>query len=371
MLTNTALPLRSRERKPLVSPQTGAKRLTITSILVPLDFSPASFNALDFALPFAERFDASVHLVHVFDFDYPPSMLAAMPMIIPESRLAQNAKSRLEEIAKKLALSPDNVHVVAGRAYRAICELAGKIGTELIIAAASGQSALEHVLLGSTAERIAQHAPCPTLVVRGWQKSFFKTNGNGTAGRATHLRKILVPLDFSDCSMVGLKYAIRFAESSTAELVLLNSVSVPSFAPYGAYGDQGLTAANHYAWLTAEKEMSQLSSVLVALGINAEPVVESGVPAHQICLYAQNHEVDVIITATHGKTELKHCLLGSTAEQILRHAPCPVLVVPGKEKRAAHGQIDTERPRGTSQNLQCKHQQRRSAMTCLQRLKIR
>jgi hypothetical protein len=117
--------------------------------------------------------------------------------------------------------------------------------------------------------------------------------------------------------------------------------------------------------------MSQLSSVLVALGINAETVVESGVPAHQICLYAQNHEVDVIITATHGKTELKHCLLGSTAEQILRHAPCPVLVVPSKEKRAAHSQIDTQRPRETSQNLRCKHQQKRGVITCLQRLKIR
>src|SRR5215475_7854110 len=205
MLTNTALPLRSRERKQFVSPQTGAKRLTITSILVPLDFSPASFNALDLAVPLAERFDASVHLVHVFDFDYPPSMLAAMPMIIPEARLAENAKSRLKDIAKKLPLSPDNVHVVSGRAYGAICELAGKISTDLIIAAATGGSALEQVLLGSTAERIVQHAPCPTLVVRGWQRSFFKPNGNGTAGRTTHLRKILVALDFSDCSMAALE----------------------------------------------------------------------------------------------------------------------------------------------------------------------
>jgi Universal stress protein UspA and related nucleotide-binding proteins len=301
--------------------------------LVPLDFSPASFKALDFAVPLAERFSATVHLVHVFDFDYPPSMLAAMPMIIPESRLAQNAKCRLKDIAKKLALSPYNLHVVSGRAYRSICELARKIGTELIITAASGQSALEHVLLGSTVERIVQYANCPTLVVRGWQRSSFKTNGNGTAGRATHLRRILVPLDFSNCSMVGLEYAIRFAERSSAQLVLLNSVSVPSFAAYGEYGTRGLPAANHYAWLAAENRMSHLSSMLVARGIDAETVIESGVPAHQICLYAQNHEVDLIVTATHGRTGFKHLLLGSTAEQIVRHGPCPVLVVPSKEKR--------------------------------------
>src|SRR5262249_14892921 len=152
---------------------------------------------------------------------------------------------RLKDIAEKLALSPHNLHVVSGRAYRSICELARNIGTELIIAAASGQTALQHVLLGSTAERIVQHAPCPTLVVRGWKRSFFKKNGDATAGRATHLRNILVPLDFSRCSMVGLEYAIRLRESSSGEFVLLNSMSVPSFAPYGAYGDRGLTAANH------------------------------------------------------------------------------------------------------------------------------
>jgi nucleotide-binding universal stress UspA family protein len=334
MLTTTALPLKSRGRKQLVSPQTGTKRLTITSILVPLDFSPASFKALDFALPLAECFGAKVHLVHAFDFDYPPSMLAAMPMIVPESRLAQNAKRRLKDIAKKFALSPHNLHVVQGRAYRAICELARKTGAELIITAASGQSALEHVMLGSTAERIVQHAPCPTLVVRLRQRSFFKTNGNGASGCATHSRKILVPLDFSDCSIAGLEYAIRFAESSSAQLVLLNIVSLPSFAAYGEYGNRGLPAAKHYASQAAEKEMCPLLSILVARGIDAETVIESGVAAHQICLYAQNHEVDLIITATHGRTGLKHLLLGSTAEQIVRHGPCPVLVVPSKEKRA-------------------------------------
>ena len=117
MLKNTALPLRSPKRKQLVSLRTEDKGLTITSILVPLDFSPASLNALDFTLPLAKRFDASMHLIHVFDFDYPSSMLAAIPTIIPESRLAQNAKRRLEEIAKNLALSSDNVHVVSGRAH--------------------------------------------------------------------------------------------------------------------------------------------------------------------------------------------------------------------------------------------------------------
>ena len=299
---------------------------------MPLDFSPASFNALDFALAFAERFKAGVHLVHVFDFDCRSTIFAAMPMIMPESKLAESAKRGLKDVARRLALSPQNVHVVSGRAYQAICELAVNLGTDVIITAANGQSALQHVLLGSTAERIVQHAPCPTLVVRGSHGSLFKTNGDATARRTTHLRKILCPVDFSSCSMVGLEYAIRLAAASGAELVLFNSVSLPSFAPYGVYGDRGLSAAKHYAWLTAEKEISQLRSKLVAQNVNAAIMIESGVPAHQICLYAENQEVDLIVTATHGRTGVKQFMLGSTVEQIVRYGPCPVLVVPCKRK---------------------------------------
>ena len=140
-------------KKQVVSPETGTNPLTIKSILVPLDFSPASFKALDYALPLAEGFGARVHLVHAFDFDYPSSILAAMPIILSEATLVCNAKRHLTGIAKKFAIPVQNLHIVQGRAYRTICELAQKLGTDLIVTAACGRSALENVLLGSTAER--------------------------------------------------------------------------------------------------------------------------------------------------------------------------------------------------------------------------
>jgi len=140
--------------------------------------------------------------------------------------------------------------------------------------------------------------------------------------------------------MAGLTFAIRFAQAASAQLVLLNSVPVPTFAPYGEYGGRYLSVANHYGKEAAEKEMSQLSSSLRARGIDAETVIALGVPTHQICLHAQNHELDLIVTSTHGSTGLMHFLLGSTAEHIVRHAPCPVLVVPDlhREKRQTGSQ---------------------------------
>ena len=335
--------LKRPRKKRVVLLETGTNPLTIKNILVPLDFSPASFKALDYALPLAECFGARVHLVHAFDFDYPSSILAAMPTILSEATLVCNAKRHLTGIAKMFAIPVQNLHIVQGRAYRTICELAQKLGTDLIVTTACGRSALENVLLGSTAERIVQHAPCPVLVVRERQRNPSQGNGYKSSGRAIRLKKILVPLDFSECSMAGLAFAIRFAQASSAQLVLLNSVPVPTFAPYGEYGGRCLSAANHYGKEAAEKEMSQLSSTLRARGIDAETVIALGVPTHQICLHAQNHELDLIVTSTHGSTGLMHFLLGSTAEHIVRHAPCPVLVVPDLHREKQTGSQSNRR----------------------------
>jgi len=333
MTKKASLFLKRPRKKQVVSPEIGTNPLTIKSILVPLDFSPASFKALDYALPLAECFGARVHLVHAFDFDYPPSILAAMPIILSEATLVCNAKRHLTDIAKKFAIPVQNLHIVRGRAYRTICELAQELETDLIVTAASGRSALENVLLGSTAERIVQHAPCPVLVVRQRQRNLSQRNGYKNSGCAIGLKKILVPLDFSDCSMAGLAFAIRCAQASSAQLVLLNSVPVPTFAPYAEYGGRCLSAANHFGKEAAEKEMSKLRSTLRTREIDAETVVALGVPTHQICLHAKNNEFDLVVTSTHGSTGSTPFLLGSTAEHIVRHAPCPVLVVPNLRRK--------------------------------------
>jgi len=63
-------------------------------------------------------------------------------------------------------------------------------------------------------------------------------------------------------------------------------------------------------------------------GVKSEPVLTEGSPVLDICQFAKDHDVDLIITSTHGLTGLKHVLIGSVAEHVVRHAPCCVLVVP-------------------------------------------
>ena len=325
-----------KKRIALESParKSKAEPFQVKSVLVPLDFSRPSFKALEYALPFAERFGAKLHLVHAFDYDYPMSTFSAMPLAIPEAEIARRAERRLQDVAKiyEIALAPENCHVVKGRAYHAVCQLAQKLGTDLIITTTRGHTGLQHVFLGSTAERIVRHAPCPVMVVREHERDF--VHGNERASkRDMVLKKILVPVDFSDCSMAGLGAAVRFAQVWNAQLVTFNCVPLQTFAAYGEYGGRDLTALTNYAQSAAKEEMDELISSLKSQNIAAIGVIELGVPAQAICDYARQHDVDLIITSTHGSTGLTHILLGSTAEHVVRYAHCPVLITPSHPRK--------------------------------------
>lgn len=303
------------------------------NILVPLDFSRRSLKALKYALPFAERFGSTVDLVHAFEYEYPMSMLAAMPLAMSEAEVARTARRRLQATAKKHAvvLAPENCHVVKGRAYHAVCQLARRLETDLIVTTTHGHTGLRHVFLGSTAERIVQHAPCGVLVVREHEREFVHETGNGAKSKkgTIQLKKILVPLDFSDCSMVGLESAVRFAQNWDAQLVAFNCVPFQTFAMYGEYAGRDSTALAQYAQKAAREQMDEIVSSLRSQEIIVQGVVALGAPAQNICDYARAHDVDLIVTSTHGSSGLMHVLLGSTAEHVVRYAHCPVLIMPG------------------------------------------
>jgi len=277
-------PRKSKRIAPRAAKEPKAGSFQIGSVLVPLDFSRASFKAIDYALPLVQRFGAKLHFVHAFDYDYPPATLAVMPLALPEAEVARRAKRRLQDIAKKhhAAFPAEAFHVVKGRAYHAICELARKLETDLIIATTHGRTGVKHLFLGSTAERIVQHAPCPILVVREHEREFFHAYGDRSK-TTLQLKKILVPVDFSGCSMAGLEYALRFAKVWGAQLVAFNCVPPSLFPAYGEYGRRDLTALNDYAQEAATEEMKELISKLRLQEIIARGVIGDGVPARAIC----------------------------------------------------------------------------------------
>jgi nucleotide-binding universal stress UspA family protein len=146
-----------------------------------------------------------------------------------------------------------------------------------------------------------------------------------------HLKKILVPIDFSDASKKALKYAFRFAEQFNCEIVLLHVVEPvsPTVGPPLVL-EAFLDAEDSLS--IAEKKLAALSAQSRTLSTNsASSTIRTGHAPNEITKAAKDLDIDLIIIATHGYTSWRHLCIGSTAERVVRSAPCPVLVVREKE----------------------------------------
>lgn len=142
------------------------------------------------------------------------------------------------------------------------------------------------------------------------------------------LKKILYPTDFSESSLAALPYATSFARSCKAKLVLMHVVNEQIFSeglnlarvnPPEALG-QELAAE-------AERQLKMLIPLEDREGLDSEMVILHGMPFLEIIRYAKANDVDMIVIGTHGRSGMEHIIFGSTAEKVVRKAPCPVLSV--------------------------------------------
>jgi nucleotide-binding universal stress UspA family protein len=148
--------------------------LGILRILVPVDFSASSRKALRYAISFARQFDSEITLLHVRPLPYYPADLGGFPTTIPaDEPSTRRIQARLDADADLIPSELRGQKLLrVGSAYDEICNAARELNAELIIISTHGHSGLKHVVLGSTAERVVRHAPCPVLVVREHEREF-------------------------------------------------------------------------------------------------------------------------------------------------------------------------------------------------------
>ena len=312
------------------------KRAIIRNILVPIDFSKMSIQAIKTAKRIARRFTGTIHLAHVRQFDYvgfsaPAAPLVPFSLVTSEQEEEKRVFQELNALAREHGVSSANCHLLSGGpAFDEICRVAREIPADFIVMPTHGRTGLKHVFLGSTAERIVQHSPCPVLVTRG--SALESKNGSSFT-----INTILVPVDFSDCSREGLQYAIGFANEFGAKIILIHATYlgyIYSSEGTAVYDVPGLQKA---ARENAEGQMRELVQSVNFRGVKFETAFPDGSPVLDICAFAKDHHADLIITSTHGLTGFQHVLIGSIAEKVVRHAPCSVLVVPSHPQiRAAN-----------------------------------
>lgn len=306
--------------------------LQIKTVLVPVDFSRESFRALEYSILIAKKFGAAIHVVHVRPSKEASAIEHAGNLLLNYTDAVDFLQDRLADIQQKhdVRFSPDHCHVEAGRPFKEICKVARETEADLIVIATRGQSGLKRLLLGSTAERVIRFAPCPVLIPRG-------TNYRAAlaADRKFELkmRKILVPVDFSTCSLAGVRYAAFFGKRFHARLKLLHVV-VPYnyvFATNGFDSETArLTAA---ARARAKKQMDELRRSNLLGGVSCEAEIPTGNTIDEICNHSAARDVDLLVISTHGRSGFRHALIGSVAEHVARYAECPALVVPNRETK--------------------------------------
>jgi nucleotide-binding universal stress UspA family protein len=141
-----------------------------------------------------------------------------------------------------------------------------------------------------------------------------------------NLKKILVPTDFSESAQHALKYAVSFAQEYQAEITLLHVVEIVAVGYASDLFPVPMAEAFQEISAYARTELAKLAQEVRSRGILVHELVAQGRPAAEIVRAAREQATDLIVLGTHGKGMLDHALFGSTAERVVRKAPCPVLM---------------------------------------------
>lgn len=155
---------------PASPPPVSAPALSVAHVIVPIDFSHHSRNALHYAVALASTVGASIHLVFVVEPTIYPADLGFGQVVLPgiEDELRKKAQAELEDLVKEEVCEGlvATTSIRTGSPHQEILDEAEERGADLIVVAAHGHSGMEQLLFGSTADRIVHHAKCPVLVVR-------------------------------------------------------------------------------------------------------------------------------------------------------------------------------------------------------------
>ena len=290
-------------------------------ILVATDFSACARRALEYGIYVARIWSAHMDLLHVVEMQPGLELAASVPDPLRESRRMESERL-LGDLATLVKRGGVGVawHLRQGIPSEQIAQAALEQRADLVVVGTHGRTGLDHILLGSTAERVIRQAPCPVLtvrVVRGHEAEQDEET-------PPPIRHILAPVDFSSPSLDALEYAMQVADRFGARLTLLH-VLEPVYHDLelglGRIEDEPRKRAY------GQTRLDALAQAVKEYGVAAGSLILGGIPSESILVYARGQGCDLIIMGTHGRRGLTRFWCGSVAEAVLRQAPCPMLTV--------------------------------------------
>jgi nucleotide-binding universal stress UspA family protein len=291
------------------------------NVLVATDFSDSGKEAVATAVSLAKGSKGTLAVVSVAD--RPPMFPHSFHerhSEDPDELWSRQARTSMSALVKRLRrqLPGTRGFVRVGTPWREIVALAEELRVDAIVVGSRGLSAIQRLLLGSTAENVVRHATRPVLVVR-----------NGPLKR---IRKVLMPVDWDEGSKALVRYAVERA-GKDVKLLAIHAIGFPRMIE-PEFGDALSDDA------PSSRKLRRFLDRLGAKDVPAKVVL--GEPAEAILDAAG--DFDLVVIATRGNKGAVRAILGSVAEKVVRRAEGPVLVVPPTRSR---GKGKGTRRRGT------------------------
>ncbi|MBX0303792.1 universal stress protein [Haloarcula salinisoli] len=284
-------------------------------ILVPTDGSDHADRAAGHAALLADAFDATVHLLTVVDIETAAGPFSAGG--VDDDYVEQRTASERDALAERAARVDGDVEtaVTTGQPSEGILEYVREHEVDLVVMGTHGRSGLRRYLTGSVAERVLRLSPVPVLTVRATEASEV---GDGYGD-------ILVPTDGSGRATAAVAHAVAVADAFGGTVHAVSVVNVGDIATGAEVSvPAGLLEELEAA---ATDATEAIATEAAAAGVEAVTEVRTGRPKHDLLEYVADHDVDLVVMGTHGRTGLDRVLLGSTAEALVRRAEVPVLTV--------------------------------------------
>ncbi len=319
--------------------------IKLRKILCPVDLSESSMLALRFANAIAGRYKSGLVILHVLEnphLDIPGAETGAFSF---GEAMNLYKEERQEEIIETLRrrgnpVSDLEIMFTEGSPYKEIVDTAMKLKVDMIIMS-SFTDGTYGSLIGSTTERVVRLSPCPVLTIRTDPESKYhediKEMKDLMDTRPEASRRILLPTDFSEHSMLAKEYAFSLAIEYKAEILALHIIeNIAELSFLTGIEMPGYSAASIYyndLLKLSKKRIKEICDEASSKGINIKDRIICGNPRHEILNVARSESVDMIVIGTHGRRGFSRFIHGSVAEAVVRHSPCSVLSV----KYTEHG----------------------------------
>lgn len=296
----------------------------ITRILCPVDFSESSHRAFEHAVAIARWYKAAITVLHVVDLRLDASIgfaaaVPAPPALTPAAR--EQIAGELQRLAAGAAAADVAIETAVrdGRPDIAILDVASEMPADLLVVGTHGRSGFDRLVMGSVTEKVLQKAACPVLSV--------PPHADDGPRSPVALKSILCPVDFSESSMDALRCAVSLAEESDGRLTVLHVAAALSPQELPAYELQHVAEFQAHCDRRLRQRLADFVPGAARAYCTVDERVTSGKPWREILRVAHEQRADLIVIGLRRRSGVDRALFGSTTQQVVRQAACPVLTL--------------------------------------------